>query len=511
MIGGQVRVMQAQHAYDELIKRYREEALLASCIELLGWDELTYMPGKGGDHRGEQMALLTGIYHTKSTDRRKGELLGELEASPLAADPLSVSAVNIREIGRAYRRATRLPRSLVEELARVITRAQHEWESARRDANFKRFLPWLERVIKLKRNEAEAVGYETLAYDALLEEYEPGARSEQLVSLFRALQNELTPLAHAIAQSPCQANQKILRREFLIDRQQSFARSVAAAVGFDFQGGRVDTTVHPFCSAIGPGDCRLATRFDKGDFSAGLFATLHEAGHGLYEQGLSPEHHGTPMAEVPSLGVHESQSRLWENNIGRSLPFWKHFHPLACAAFPEAFGGVSLDELYFAVNHVARSPIRATADEVTYNLHILARFDLERAMIAGDLPAADLPAAWNEAYKQYLGLMPANDFEGCLQDGHWGSGLIGYFPTYALGNLYAAQLLDRAKADVGNLDQEIAQGCFDGLLGWLREKVYQHGQRFAANALVEQATGNPLSHRPFVDGLRRKYWELYQI
>lgn len=503
--------MQAQHAYEELIRRSRDEALLASCIELLGWDELTYMPRNGGEHRGEQMAQLTGLYHTKSTDPRKGDLLGELEDSPFTADPLSASAVNIREIRRAYRRATRLPRSLVEELARVTTRAQHEWEIARRDVDFKRFRPWLERIVKLKRNEAEAVGYGTLAYDALLDEYEPGARSESLVVLFRALQCELTPLAAAIADSPRQANVSILRREFPLDRQQVFAHSVAAAVGFDFRAGRIDATVHPFCGGIGPGDCRLATRYDLYDFGAGLFATLHEAGHGLYEQGLNPGHYGTPMGEVPSLSLHESQSRLWENNIGRSRVFWEHFHPLAQAAFPEAFGDVPLDELFFAVNHVARSPIRATADEVTYNLHILARFDLERALVAGDLKAADVPAAWNETYRRCLGLTPANDFEGCLQDGHWGSGLLGYFPTYTLGNLYAAQLLDRARTDVGDLDHEIARGQFGSLHEWLRKNIYQEGQRYSASALVEHVTGKPVDHRPFVDGLRRKYHELYRI
>ncbi|HEV8062217.1 MAG TPA: carboxypeptidase M32, partial [Gemmataceae bacterium] len=395
--------MLAQQAYQELIQRAREEALLGSCIEMLGWDELTYMPRKGSGHRGEQMALLSGLHHAKTTDPRKADLLGALEGSDLTSDPISVPAVNIREIRRAYHRAMRLPRSLVEELARVTTRAQGEWEFARRDADFGAFCPWLERIIILKRHEAEAVGYETVPYDALLDEYEPGARSEALAGLFGHLRNELSPLASALAESPHQPNVAILRREFPIDRQRIFFREVAAAVGFDFGGGRLDATVHPFCSAMGPGDCRLATRYHPRDFSDGFFATLHEAGHGLYEQGLDPAHYGTPMGEAPSLSMHESQSRFWENNIGRGRPFWKHFFPLAQAAFPEALRDVDLDELYFAVNHVARSPIRATADEVTYNLHILVRFDLERALVAGDLKARDLPGAWNDAYRHYLG------------------------------------------------------------------------------------------------------------
>ena len=503
--------MLAQKAYEELIQRAREESLLASCIELLGWDELTYMPRKGGGQRGEQMALLSGLYHAKTTDPRKRDLLGELEGSRLASDPISVTAVNIREIRRAYRRATRLPRSLVEELARVTTRAQQEWESARRDADFESFRPWLERIVILKRQEAEAVGYDTVPYDALLDEFEPGARSEELVELFGDLRNELGPLASALTKSPHQANVAILHRDFPVDRQRIFCQAVAASIGFDFDGGRLDETVHPFCSAMGPGDCRLAIRYSAKDFSEGFFATLHEVGHGLYEQGLDPAHHGTPMGEAPSLSMHESQSRFWENNIGRSRPFWKHFHPLAQATFPEALGDVSLEELNFAVNHVARSPIRATADEVTYNLHILARFDLERALLSGDLKASELPAAWNETYRRHLGLTPANDAEGCLQDGHWGSGLIGYFPTYTLGNLYAAQFFARARLELGDLDEAIAHGHFAGLLSWLRTKVHRLGQRYSAKGLVEHATGKSVDHQPFVQALRQKYGELYRI
>ncbi len=285
---------------------------------------------------------------------------------------------------------------------------------------------------------------------------------------------------------------------------------MAAKIGFDFASGRLDATVHPFCSAIGPADCRLATRYNPKDFGDGFFATLHEAGHGLYEQGFDPAHHGTPMGEAPSLSMHESQLRFWENDIGRGRPFWKHFHLLAQSMFPEALREVTLDELYFAVNHVARSPLRATSDEVTYNLHILARFDLERALVAGDLKAKDLPGAWNDAYRHYLGIAPANDAEGCLQDGHWGSGLIGYFPTYTLGNLYAAQLFARARIDLGDLDQQIAQGQFEGLLGWLRTRVHEQGQRYSARGLIEKATGQPVDHQPFIRALRRKYFELYR-
>jgi carboxypeptidase Taq len=503
--------MRTEAAYEDLIRRTREAALLASCIDLLGWDELTYMPRGGAAHRSNQVALLTGLYHVQATDPRIGDLLGELEGSSLVLDPLSPAAVNVREIRRVYRRLTRLPRALVEETARVTTLAQQEWELARRDADFRRFRPWLEKVVTLKCREAEAVGYETVAYDALLEEYEPGARSGEIAQLFDALQRDLVPLANALTHARRKAKVAILRREYPLDRQRLFGEMVAAAVGFDFRSGRLDTTVHPFCSAIGPGDCRLTTRYGLHNFSEAFFGIAHEVGHGLYEQGLDPAHYGTPMGEAPSLALHESQARFWENTIGRSRSFWAFFFPQARAFFPGTLPDVTLDDFYFAVNHVEPSFIRAVADEVTYNLHILVRFDLERALVAGDLKAADLPAAWKEAYRHTLGIVPAHDAEGCLQDGHWASGLIGYFPTYTLGNLIAAQLFVQAVADLGDLDRAFAQGRFEDLLGWLRVKVHRQGQRYSTPRLIEQVTGKQLDHRPFIQELQRKYGELYEV
>ena len=490
------------------MQRTRQDELLASCLELLSWDELTYMPRAGAAQRGEQMALLSGIYHDRAVDARIGELLGELENSTLVGDPLAPAAVNVREIRRAHQRMSRVPRSLVEELARVTTLAQHEWEAARRESDFPRFRPWLQKVIVLKRREADALGYEADPYDALLEEHEPGARSTDLARLFDALRRELVPLVNRLTPP---ADMSVLRREYPLDRQESFGKAVAAALGFDFEAGRLDTTVHPFCSAIGPGDCRLATRYDVHDFSDAFFSILHEVGHGLYEQGLDPDHQGTPIGEVPSVALHESQARLWENTVGRSRPFWEHFYPRARAHFPGALGDVKLDDFHLAVNHVERSPIRATADEVTYNLHILVRFDLERALIAGNLEVAELPGAWNEANRQYLGITPRSDAEGCLQDGHWGAGLIGYFPTYTLGNLFAAQLFSRAAVELADLDCSFARGRFDGLLGWLREKIYRQGHRYPAGRLIEQATGRPPDYRPFIEYLSNKYTALYSI
>jgi carboxypeptidase Taq len=507
--GGNRRHMRPEAAYEELIELSRRGARLASCLELLAWDELTYLPPAGVTHRANQLALLTGLYHACVTDPRNGELIGELERSDLALDPFSPEAVNIREIRRTVNRQRRRPRRLVEELARITCRAQCEWATARRECNFAHFCPWLEKIVALKKEEAEALGYEANRYDALLEEYEPHSRCADIARMFDAIRPELISLINALVEKVPRA--EALRDNFPVERQQILCQAVAAAVGFDFQGGRLDTAVHPFTSFIGPGDCRLTIRYNPDCFCDALLTTLHEVGHGLYDQGLDAEHYGTPLSEVPSLGLHESQARLWENFVGRSRAFWDHFLPQARALFPGTLDGMVVDDVYLAVNRVEPSSIRVTADEVTYNLHIMVRFELERALLAGDLQVEDVPAAWNEAYRQYLGVTPADDAVGCLQDGHWASGQIGYFPTYTLGNLFAAQLFAQAEADLGGLCHAFARGRYDGLLAWLRQKIHRQGSRYSSAQLIERVTGTPPSHQPFVDALRRKYGELYDV
>jgi carboxypeptidase Taq len=503
--------MRPEAAYDDLLRRAREESLLESCQALLGWDELTFMPPGGVAARANQLAYLAGLHHAQATDPRVNDLLKTVEGSALVKDAGSATAVNVREMRRAYDRLVRLPRTLVEELARVTPLAQQQWATSRQEADFAPFCPWLEKIVALVRQEAECLGYEHSPYDALLETYEPGARAADIRRLFAALRTELTPLLTAIAGSRRRRKHAILKRNYPVERQHAFAVEAAVALGFDFQRGRVDTSVHPFSTQIGPGDCRIAIRYNANYFSDAFFALLHEVGHGLYEQGLDPEHEGTPLGSISSLGLHESQSRLWENLIGRSLPFWKYFFPRARQAFPEALGKVTLGDFYLAVNHVEPSCNRVQADEVTYNLHILVRFELEQALICGNLAVADLPAAWNEAYKKTLGVNVPNDAEGCLQDGHWSEGLIGYFPTYTLGNLFAAQLFARARADLGNLDAAFVKGDFAGLLDWLRDKVHRQGARYPAPALIERITGQPPDHRPLVEALRSKFMEMYGV
>jgi carboxypeptidase Taq len=509
-----------QEAYEGLIRRSRELELLSSCSALLGWDEQTYMPEGGAAHRGEQMALLAGLHHERATDPRIGELLASLEASGLPADPDSPPAVNIRELRRSYDRKTRLPRGLVEELARTTSLAQQEWVGARREASFDRFRPWLEKIILLKRDEAACLGAaEGTAgspLDPLLDEYEPGARVSELSVLFRELRDALTPLVRAIGEAAARSAREgeadaILLRSYPLERQKIFGEAVAAAVGFDFRRGRLDVTAHPFCTGIGPGDTRITTRYDEHQLGDSFFGILHEVGHGLYEQGLPAEHAGTPMGESVSLGVHESQSRLWENAVGRSRAFWSFWFPLARRIFHAPLRDVSLDQFLAAVNHVAPSLIRVRADEVTYNLHIILRFELEQALVSGDLPVGDLPAAWNEKYRDPLGITPANDREGCLQDIHWSAGLLGYFPTYTLGNIYAAQLYDRARSELAGLEASFARGDYAELLSWLRDKVHRHGRRYRPASLIERAAGAMPDHRPLIRTLKDKYGEIYGL
>ena len=503
--------MDKHEAYKELIRRCKDAAVLSSCAELLGWDERTYMPPAGSAHRAEQMALLARLVHEMVTTPALGDLLAAVEASDLVKEAGSVEAANVREIRRSYDRAVKLPPALVEELARVTTQAQQVWQKARHDNDFASFRPWLEKIVHLKREEAAAVGYgKGVPYDALLDEYEPGATTAEVTRIFADLRDRLAPLVAAIAASGRRPREEVLHRDFPVERQREFGRAAAAAIGFDFNAGRLDPTTHPFCSGLGPGDCRLTTRYNPRFFNESFFGILHEAGHGIYEQGLDPQHFGTPAGSAASLGIHESQSRLWENQVGRGRPFWDHFFPKAQQIFP-SLAGVSEDDFVFAINDVRPSFIRVEADEATYNMHIILRFELEQALISGDLKPADVPAAWNEKFERSLGLKVPDDARGCLQDIHWSGGGIGYFPTYALGNLYAAQFMAQARQDLDDLDGDFRRGEFGRLKGWLNEKVHRHGHRYRAGELCERVTGKPLSPEPLLAYLRQKYAPLYGI
>jgi carboxypeptidase Taq len=503
--------MTPEAAYTELIRRTKEAALLSSCASVLGWDERTYMPRNGSALRGDQMALVARLTHEMTTDPRVGECLNAIEGSPLVASPESPEAINVREIRRTHDRAVKLPKELVEELARVTTRAQQVWQEARARNDFPAFQPWLEKIVALKKREADAVGYKEHPYDALLDEYEPGATAKQIRAVFAALSAELIPLIAAIGQSKRVPRREILERDYPVNAQQAFAREAAAAIGFDFEAGRLDVTTHPFCSGIGPGDCRITTRYNARFFNEAFFGVLHEAGHGIYDQGLLVKHFGTPLGTYCSLGIHESQSRLWENQVGRGRPFWRHFYPKAQKAFPAVLGNVNQDEFYFAINAVRPSFIRVEADEATYNLHIILRFELELGLLTDDLKPADLPGAWNERFTKMFGLTPPDDRQGCLQDIHWSMGGLGYFPTYTLGNLYAAQLMDAAPVQLPGLLDDFARGEFGRLKGWLNEKVHRQGRSHRSDELCRRITGEGLRHAPLIAYLTDKYGRLYDL
>jgi carboxypeptidase Taq len=496
--------------YDALCAHAREVALLTSTQSLLGWDERTKLPPAGGDYRAQQMSYLAGVIHKKQTAPEVGDWLAELAASPLAADPHSDAGANIANLRRDYDRKTKLPQSLVEEIAKLSVLGQQLWAEARKANDFPRFRPLLERMVELKRQEAAAIGYDKQPYDALLDEYEPGAKTDDVGRALAGLREQLVPLVAEIAASSHRPNLEVIKRGYPIDLQEEFGKKTTAAIGFDFARGRLDVTDHPFCGGAGPNDVRLTTRYDD-SLGGALFSTLHEAGHGIYEQGLPADHYGLPAGEAVSLGIHESQSRMWENFVGRSRSFWEHFYPQAQSIFIDALRNVSLDEFYFAINDVRPSLIRTESDEVTYNLHILIRFELELLLVNDQLRVADLPAAWNAKYGEYLGIESPTDSDGVLQDVHWSGGAIGYFPTYSLGNLYAAQFFEAATRDLGDLNAMFRRGEFLALRDWLRTQIHSQGRRYSAAQLARRVTGAPLSHDALLRHLRAKFGPLYGL
>lgn len=496
-------------AYQDLVTELRSLSVLASTSSVLGWDEQVNLPPSGAEHRAAQLASLAGITHQRATSSQLGELIAAAEASELDAD--SAEAVVVREAKRSYDRQTKLPQKLVEEMSRVTTLSQQSWVAARRASDFAQFKPWLEQVVSLKREQADILKTnEPSRYDVLLDEYEPGMTTSDVESVFSSLAGELADLVKAVAESSTKVDTAPLKGPYSIPGQRELSRQAAKAIGFDFSAGRIDEAAHPFCSGFGPGDCRLTTRYDESFLSQGLYGTLHEAGHGLYEQGLPNEHYGTCLGDSASLGVHESQSRMWENAIGRSREFWDYIHPVVVELFPDAVNW-SPEAFFLAAGEVTPSLIRVEADEVTYNLHILLRFELEKALIDDGLDVAELPERWNARFKELFGLDVPDDANGCMQDVHWSAGLIGYFPTYTLGNLYAAQLYNAAGKAIGSIPEMVARGEFTPLLSWLREHVHAHGMRYRAPELIERATGETLSHKPLMDSLKAKCAAVYGI
>jgi carboxypeptidase Taq len=499
--------------YTRLTRRLRETTTLGSVAELLGWDQETMMPRSAARFRAEELAVISSLVHQKSTDTDVGDLIATCEAdATLAADP--TTAANLRDIRRDYDRARLLPTELVAEISETSSLAMEAWKLARENNAFSDFAPWLQKQLTLQRRKAECYGAPAGGelYDALVEDYEPGMRSADIERLFGPLREGLQPLIAEIAAATDRIAQTLERIPLPPARQHVFNHTVLTQIGFDLTAGRIDVSTHPFSAGLGPGDTRITTRYRDDGFLDSLGSTMHEAGHGLYEQGLpKAERLGQPAAEALSLGWHESQSRLWENQVGRSRAFWAWAGPVARGIFGDAVSQFTDEDFYRAVNIVRPNLIRVESDEATYNLHIMLRFDLERAMLRGDLTVADLPGAWNDRIARDFGLDVPDDTRGCLQDVHWSIGSIGYFPTYTLGNLYSAQLWDAVVAAIPDIDQQMQGGDFSALLGWLRSNVHIHGRRFPATELSARVTGHPLESTSLLCYLKTKLRPLYNL
>jgi carboxypeptidase Taq len=501
----------AQKVYADLLERIEQVSLLASTEGVLYWDMETGMPDGGAEYRGEQLSLLSGMVHEQFTDPVIAEWLETIEASDLVSDPLSDEAVNVREIRRQYDREVKLPKELVEEFTRVTAQAHIVWRDARAASDFSMFAPLLGRIVELSREKADAIASGATRYDTLMDAYEPGMTSVEMGKVFENLTKDVKPLIDAVVDSGRTPDRSIMKRDYAPDGQKILSQILAQAVGFDLNEGAIAESTHPFTSGLGRGDTRFTTRYYLNELNVSVFGTLHEAGHGLYDQGLPKDAYGLPCGESVSLGIHESQSRTWENYIGRSQAFWNYALPIARGVFPENLASVSVDDFYWAINDVQPSFIRVEADEATYNMHINLRFELEQKIISGDIEVADIPEAWNTRFTELMGITPESDADGCLQDVHWSGGMFGYFPTYTLGNLYGAQFFEKAREDLGDLDEQFAHGEFAPILGWLRENIHAHGQRYRASELIEHVTGKPLSHAPLVRHLKSKLGGLYGV
>ncbi len=490
------------NAMTRLLERSKELALLNSISALLHWDQETFLPRKGAAWRAEQLAHLAGLSHRLWGIEEVGVWLSECEefGYPEGSD----EAVNLREWRRAYDRAVKLPTEFVEECAKTEALSQHAWREARAISDFRVFEPHLAKLVSEARRKADFWGYRKSRYDALLDAHEPEATEEDLGVMFERLAPELSRLAaEGISTTSTHPAPPLPPAPYPVKAQQAFNREVAAAFGFEFDAGRIDSTTHPFCTRLGPADCRLTTRYDEGDFFCSFYGVLHETGHGLFEQGLPPEHYGTPLGQAVSLTVHESQSRLWENHIGRSRAFWEFWFPRAVEYFPQLRSS-SAEAIWRRANRVERSLIRVEADVVTYDLHIVLRFEIERRLINGQLNVPDVPAYWNERFKSLTGEKVPNDRLGCLQDIHWALGAFGYFPTYTLGNLYAAQLMETAGRDIPGLDTALTAANYAPLLEWLRQRVHRHGMRFTGGELMRRITGSEPQEAAHLAYLQRK-------
>lgn len=499
-----------QPKIDQLKRILNEVADLSAAASVLSWDQQTYMPEGGAEDRGDALATLSELAHKRFTSEETGRLLDDLTSQVNQLNPDSDDARLIRVTRHNYDKDTRVPSEKVAEFARVTTVAQGVWARARAENNFGLFLPHLQKIIELRRGYASLFAPFDHVYDPLLDDYEPGLKTADVKAIFHALRPQQVALIQAIQARP-QVNDDFMRQHYDEEKQWHFGVEVITRFGYDWKRGRQDRSAHPFTISFGSGDVRITTRFDTERGGSALFSSMHECGHALYEQGVNPAYRRTPLTRGASMAIHESQSRLWENLVGRSLPFWKYFYPKFKQSFPEVLGNLDLMDFYRGINKVEPSLIRTQSDEATYNLHIMLRLELEIAMMEGSLEAKDLPEIWNARMRDYLGITPPNNKTGVLQDVHWSAGMFGYFPTYALGNLVSVQLWECIRRDLPDLDTQIEHGDFNALLAWLRRNVHVHGSKFEPQELVQRVTGSKIDPQPYMRYLQAKYGEIYGL
>lgn len=497
--------------YDALITRLADISNLDNAMMVLEWDLNTKMPEKGADARGQQLSTIAKIHHEMLVADETLALVDAAAAELADADPDSDEARMVQVARKDVTDARKVPASFVAEFAALEVKSHHAWANARENNDFSAFAPSLERIVEMSRQRAEYLGYDGHPYDALLQLYEPSLTTAEVATIFDGHKGGLIELIQAVSEVADRVDNAPVHQAFPIEAQRAFGTMVATAIGYDFERGRLDESVHPFSISFSKNDARITTRYDENWLNPALFGTMHECGHAMYEQGVADALDSTLLGNGTSLSVHESQSRTWENQVGRSRDFWTWAYPKLQEQFPGKFDGLSLDDFYKAINRVSPSLIRVEADEATYNLHIMLRFEIEQRIIGGDVAIKDIPELWNSMFNDFLGITPPNDTEGCLQDIHWSMGGFGYFSTYALGNLLAAQYYQKALADNPTMQEDIRAGKFSTLLRWQNENIHQHGRKFNTKELTQRITGGPIDSTPYLTYLTAKFKDVYGI
>lgn len=504
---------QAEKDYQKLHEMAKNTRVLQGISSLLDWDQETYMPSGAAIIRSEQLKTLAGITHREKTSRKFATALGKLIDIKTGNDVSSLltpeQQAAVKEWWKDYHHDTALPSKFVEEFAKLQSQAIIAWRSAKKENAFQQFAPFLDRIVSMNRKKADLLGYEEHPYDALLNEYEPDMTTREVSRLFGKIQHFITPFLKELTAH--KIDNRFLFGDYDHSKQMSFSFKILEAMGYNMDKGRLDLSAHPFSSSSHPTDCRITTRIHPESLMSNILVILHEGGHALYEMGLPADKYGSPLGEHRSLGIHESQSRWWETRIGLSKPFWEHFYPLLKSTFPKQLNDVNLERFYQALNKVEPSFIRVEADEITYPLHVILRFELEKGLIEGKINVRQIPEIWNAKMKEFLGITPKNNAEGCLQDVHWAMGAFGYFPTYALGNLYAAHLFESFAKEHSDWEKRVAQGELEFVKNWLNEKIYRHGRRYSTHELLKQATGKEFNEEAYLKYIKEKYSKIYAI